>query len=175
MVIEFKEPASIRTKGTIIDLESIGDFDRTYPPWDPRQYASLSPTIFGYITGDVLVQHCAEGEEEIPSLIDTMKDTLPELEDPFYALNTNFERCLIENTCGLKPIFIDVRGRMRGAKWAIREQLGIPTYNDPFNGNGFQCLQEWQKGNYHECMKHNRACLLIERDIHEHSIGLIRD
>lgn len=47
----------MRVKGTIIDLETIGGFDRAYFPWDPKQYASISPTIFGYMTGENLVQH----------------------------------------------------------------------------------------------------------------------
>lgn len=168
-MIKQRETTSTHTRGTIIDLETIGDFDRTYPPWDPRQYRDIKPTILGYITGDILVQYCAEGEEEIPTLIDTMKKTLQSLEEPFYALNTSFERCIIENTCRLQPPFIDVRGNLRGSKWTIREQHGTPTYDDPFNGDGYRCIREWQKGNYHECLKHNRACLLIERDINEYS------
>ena len=173
MVLEFREPISMRRKGTIVDLESIGDFDRTYPDWDPRQYTNIRPTIFGYLTENILVQYCAEGEDEIPELIDIMKLTLPKLADPFYALNSHFERCVITNTCGSELPFIDVRERRyRGSKWAIREELGIPTYDDPFLGNGYRCMLEWMEGNYDGCMKHNRACLLIERDIHEFALGI---
>ena len=96
MVREHREHSSMRIKGTIIDLESIGEFDRTYSPWDPRQYADISPTIFGYMTGESLVQHCAEREEQIHEIVDTMKDALPMLEQPFYALNCDFERCVIK-------------------------------------------------------------------------------
>jgi len=171
VVIKFKEPASMRVKGTIIDLESNGDY-RNFPNRDPRRYTYINPTILGYIAGDALIQYCAEGEEEIPELVEIMKETLPALEVPFYALNTSFEKCVIENTCGIPTQFIDVRGSLRGAKWTIREQFGIPKYDDPFNGDGYKCLLEWLKGNYHECLKHNRACLLIERDIHQHTLGI---
>ena len=92
MVLEHREYSSMRIKGTIIDLESTGEFDRAYPPWDPRQYANISPTIFGHITGETLVQHCAEDTEEIQEIIHLMRDTLPNLERPFYALNCCFER-----------------------------------------------------------------------------------
>ena len=174
MVLINREHSSMRIKGTIIDLESIGGFDREYPPWDPRQYANISPTIFGYITGENLVQHCAEGEEQIQEIVDTMKDALPRLEQPFYALNCNFERCVISNACRQDHSFQDVReNKYYGSKRAIREWLGIPTYDDPFQGDGLRCMHEWHRGNYDDCLRHNRACLLIERDIKEHARGIM--
>jgi len=168
MVQDRQEPTEMRLKGTIIDIESIGEFDRSYPSWDPRQYANIKPTIFGYITYGTLVQYCAEGEEEIGQVIEIMSESLPRLENPFFALNCDFERNIISNNCGLEPHFLDVRGRKYyGSKWTIREELEIPTYDDPFDGDGYRCLIEWKKGNFDDCLKHNRACLLIERDIQE--------
>ncbi len=172
MVRVYKEPASMRVRGTLIDLETTGEFDRSYPPWDPRQYASIRPTIFGYITGDELVQYCAEGEDDLPEIREIMNATLPSLEGPFYALNTFFEGCIIENSCGSQASFVDVRGGIRGSKWDIRRHLGIPTYDDPFHGDGSLCIREWLRGNYDACMVHNRACLLIERDIYEFTLGI---
>jgi len=90
-------------RGTIIDLETIGPFNRAYPPWDPRHYASVNPTIFGYLTGETLAQHCAENTEEIQEIIEIMRDTRPGLGQPFYALNCSFERCIIANTCRQRP------------------------------------------------------------------------
>jgi len=109
MVLTRRERSSTRMRGTIIDLETIGPFNRAYPPWDPRHYASISPTIFGYLTGETLVQHCAEDTEEIQEIIQIMRDTLPKLEQPFYALNCSFERCIIANTCRQDHPFHDVR------------------------------------------------------------------
>ena len=174
MVLVRREHSSMRIKGTIIDLETTGEFDRAYPSWDPRQYASISPTIFGYMTGETLVQHCAEGEEEIQDIIGIMNDSLPRLEQPFYALNCNFERGIINNACGQDHTFHDVReNKYHGSKWAIRERLDIPTYDDPFHGDGLRCMHEWHRGNYDDCLRHNRACLLIERDIQEHARGIL--
>ena len=173
MVLVRRERSSMRMRGTIIDLETIGGFNRAYPPWDPRHYANISPTIFGYLTGETLAQHCAEDTEEIQEIIHLMRDTLPKLEQPFYALNCNFERCVITNTCGQEHPFHDVReNKYYGSKWAIRQRLGIPTYDDPFHGDGLQCMHEWHRGNYDDCLRHNRACLLIERDIQEHTRGI---
>ncbi|MHA1972452.1 MAG: hypothetical protein ACTSW1_05655 [Candidatus Hodarchaeales archaeon] len=156
-------------KGTLIDLETIGEFDRRYHHKDSRQYAQLQPTIFGYISENTLVQYCAEGPDEISNIIDIMSNTLPTFDPPFYALNCFFENGVCTHACNypLDPM-IDVRGgNSMEKKWGVRARLGIPTYNDPFNGNGYTCLLEWEKGNFKECMKHNRACLLIERDILE--------
>jgi hypothetical protein len=167
MVIENFEHVPVFFEGSIIDLETIGDFDEIYRLWDPRRYIDFKPTIFGYICGNSLVQYCAEGYDEIADIISLMKKTLPNLERPFYAFNTNFEVGVIQNTCSYQPFFIDIRDNLYGSKWDIRKQLDIFTYNDPFNGEGCRCDSEWKIGNYDDCMKHNRACLLIERDIHD--------
>ena len=37
-----------RLRGTIIDIETTGDFNFEYPSTDSRYYENLSPTIFGY-------------------------------------------------------------------------------------------------------------------------------
>lgn len=159
------ESTKMRLKGTIIDIETIGEFDQEFHPHDYRHYRNLKPTILGYITGNVLVQYCAEGHQDINNLIEIISDTIPRLEDPFYALNRHFERGILHNACGLEPIFIDVRGPLTGSKWAIREILGIPTYDDPYDGEGYKCAEGWLVGDHENCLKHNRACLLIERDI----------
>ncbi len=164
-MISVQEPASTNFKGTIIDLETIGEFNRQYPSYDLMHYSTLKPTILGYLCDNTLIQHCAEGLEEISELIDIITKTIPKLPQPYYALNCYFERGILYHGSDLEPEFIDVRGKIRGAKWDIREKLGIPKYNDPFNGSGYTCLLEWKKGNYGQCLAHNRSCLLIERDI----------
>ncbi len=171
MLIEVREPVIFRFAGTVIDYETIGEFDRQYPSQDPRCYAQLKPVIFGYITGETLVQYCAEGPEDIEALVRVMNDKLPRLSPPFYALNCHFERGVSFNSCKFVPDpLLDVRAnRYYGPKWAIREELGIPTHSDPFDGDGLRCMREWGLGNYADCLRHNRACLLIERDIQEHA------
>ena len=54
---------------------------------------------------------------------------------------------------------------MRGSKWELRDILKISTYDDPFNGDSSKCDTHWVNRDYSSCIKHNRACLLIERDI----------
>ena len=96
-----------------------------------------------------------------------MNTTIPKLNPPYYAYNCYFEQgvCTHSCTCVPEPLY-DVRGRdSRIRKWDLRARLGISKYDDPFKGNGYTCLLEWQKNNYSDCLKHNRACLLVERDI----------
>ncbi len=136
MVITLTESAPMPVQGTVIDLETIGAFDNRYSYTDTRQYALLKPTIFGYLTENNLVQCCAEGISDIENVVTIMNEILPTLEPPFYALNCHFERGVCTHSCTFIPEpLIDVRGEnSRERKWDVRARLGIPTYDDPFNG-----------------------------------------
>jgi hypothetical protein len=175
MVLLNQENIQTKFKGTLIDLETFGSFDQRFSASDSRRYALHKPTIFGYITEDNMVQYCAEGLDDIKNIVTIMNDILPTLDSPFYALNCHFERGVCTHSCSTVPEpLIDVRGEnSTERKWDVRARLGIPTYDDPFNGDGYACLLEWQNENYRACLSHNRACLLIERDILEHTQGLI--
>ena len=52
-----------------------------------------------------------------------------------------------------------------GGKESIVKELGISAYDDPFPGAGVKCIEEFKRGNIADCLKHNRACLLKERNI----------
>ncbi|MDD5650366.1 MAG: hypothetical protein PHF86_08125 [Candidatus Nanoarchaeia archaeon] len=47
----------------------------------------------------------------------------------------------------------------------VVHNLDIPKYEDPFNGDGKKCMDSWILGNYKKSLKHNRSCLLKEKDI----------
>ena len=174
MIFIEQKTAPIKLKGTVIDLETVGGFDDRFRSTDTRRYAPQKPTIFGYLTKDTMIQYCAEGQEDIQNIVTKMNEILPSLEPPFYALNCHFERGVCTHSCTFVPEpLIDVRGEnSRERKWDVRARLGIPKYDDPFNGSGYQCILEWQKENYDDCLKHNQACLQIERDILQTLQGL---
>jgi hypothetical protein len=152
-----------RLKGSIIDIETTGGINFQRSPRDSSFYENLQPTIFGYLSDDLLVQYCAEGENEINNLIDIMSRI--QLDEPCFALNIRFERNILIKFCKRDLWITDVRFGMYGSKWDIRERLGIPTYDDPFDGDSAKCDSTWVVGDYDNCLKHNRSCLLIERDI----------
>lgn len=163
-MLEKKEKIpKFRLKGTIIDIETTGGFNSQFSPRDPSYYEDLRPTILGYLTDDLLVQHCAESEGEIEDLIGVMSRI--QFNEPIFALNTRFERNIFSKFCQRDLWINDVRLGISGSKWDIRERLGIPTYDDPFEGDSARCDPDWVNGGYENCLRHNRACLLIERDI----------
>jgi len=154
-------------KGTIIDFETTGDFNNQYRSPDPRYFGDISPTIFGYLTDDRIVQYCAEGIEDQDKIIEIISEILPMLNEPYYALNTVFEQHILSNFCGLNPVVFDVREQVfAGKKW-LRDCLDLPRYGDPFDCDGSLCRVEWDNGNYSQCLIHNQACLQLERDILE--------
>jgi hypothetical protein len=168
MLKTYHEKNNTPFNGTVIDLETIGNFCNYY---DSRVYQEIKPVIFGYINKDELKIFCAEGKEAIPELTDQSLGIIHSLERPFIAYNCCFEMGVLYHSCGLK---IDFDGELMeekvpGVKWENKREactkLGVSNYGDPFNGNGLACSSAWLNGNYKEAIKHNRSCLLSERDI----------
>lgn len=164
MVIVHSEEIKSDFKGTIIDIESIGDFCKGYP--DSREYQDIIPVIFGYIDKNGLNIYCAKGIESVDKIKNIIVDTLPNLTKPLYAFNCNFERGSFHHTCG---IAIDFDGELDRKKYERKRDaviiLGIENYDDPFNDVGYKCLLAWKEGNIDLSIQHNRSCLLKERDI----------
>ena len=95
-----------------------------------------------------------------------MIEILPSLEPPFYAFNSVFERGVLFHSINKKIEFEgELNLEMFEKKKYTVQSLGIPNYDDPFNDDGLLCLKAWLKGEIDKSIKHNRACLLIERDI----------
>jgi len=163
VVIEHKENVSSNFEGTVIDIETIGEFLNQYP--DSRRYKDIQLVIFGFINRKALHIFCAEGIEAISELKGKTKDIIDSLERPFYAFNTEFERSVLSYEFGKE---IDFDGELQGiheSKARAVRDLGIPNYDDPFYDNGYLCMKAWENGEFDKAMAHNRACLLKERDI----------
>ncbi len=164
MIIEHKEDISSSFEGTIIDSETIGEFCNQYP--DSRRYKGIQLVIFGLINRHTLHIFCAKGIDAISELKEKTGDIIDSLERPFYAFNSEFERGVFFYELGKK---IDFEGELQKEKYeskvnAVRD-LVIPNYDDPFYDNGFLCMKAWEAGEFDNAIKHNRACLLKEREI----------
>ena len=59
MIQEYSEESKSDFEGTILDIETIGDFDHLYR-YDSRHYRKLKQVIFGYIDKDQLHIYCAK-------------------------------------------------------------------------------------------------------------------
>ena len=167
MIIRHKETVKSGFDGTVIDVETVGEFLDHYP--DSRRYKDHQLVIFGYINRHGLEILCAEGESSIGELIEEIRKIIDGLETPYYAFNSGFERGVLFYNLGMKVDFDRelqrelIRGRESKAR-AVGE-LGIPNYDDPFFDKGLLCMDAWVEGDFSSAIAHNRACLLKERDI----------
>jgi hypothetical protein len=150
-------------EGTIIDLETVGNFEREFS--DSRQYRGITPVIFGYITSSDLLMYAAKSMQTIPRLQEEIKAILSTLPRPLYAFNIAFEKGVLYHFVAEKLDFLELNSKFREKKERVVEELGLDTYDDPFHGDGYACSKAWQAGRVLSAMAHNRACLLKERDI----------
>ena len=170
MITEHKEiTPSGSFKGTIIDIETIGEFtrNRSYTTFnDSRQCENLQQVIFGQINDKELQIFCAKDREAIEELKSQTEQILNSLERPFYAFNTNFESSVWFHHIG---ITINFDGELQEFKFeskaAAKMSLAIPNYDDPFHDVGRLCMEAWHSKEFDKAIAHNRACLLKERDI----------
>ena len=164
MVVEHIEEIKSNFEGTIIDLETIGDFNREHR--DSRQYKNIIPVIFGFIDKDGLKIYCAKTKDSIDKLKEKIKTILPNLKRPLHAFNSNFEEGSLFHHLGEHIHFErELNQRKFEAKKSTVVLLEIPQYDDPFDDNGLFCMQAWLAGEIEKAIAHNRSCLLKERDI----------
>ncbi|MFC2035594.1 hypothetical protein ACFLUJ_05665 [Chloroflexota bacterium] len=163
MIIELKEDIDSNFKGTIIDIETTGEFLNQYP--DSRRYRNFQLAIFGFINRYVLHILCAKGMRAINELREESGKIIDSLERPFYAFNTDFERGVLFYELGKEISFEGELQESRESKANTRSYLGILNYEDPFYDNGYLCMKAWENGEFNRAIAHNRACLLKERDI----------
>ena len=163
MIIEHKEDINSNFEGTIIDIETSGEFLNQYA--DSRRYKNFRQVIFGFINRHGLHIFCAKGIKAISELKEKTEDIIDSLERPFYAFNSEFERGVLFYELGKKINFEGELQEGRESKANARSYLGIPNYDDPFYDKGLLCMKAWEAGEFDRAIAHNRACLLKERDI----------
>ena len=167
MLISHNEKIESDFKGTIIDIETIESFCREYnEDDDSRRYSKLIPTIVGYITKNELKILCAKGESGLDELKKETTELLPSLEKPLYAFQCRFERAVFYH-CYNYTLEFDGELNKASREWkgSACVELNISNYGDPFYNIGKKCVSAWLQGDYENTIKHNRSCLLKERDI----------
>lgn len=165
-IIHLREVPTIKFEGTIIDIETIGDFDRSFKhSGDSREYRKLQQIIFGYLDSKELHVMCAKGPSAIKTLEGEARAVLESLKKPFYAYQCDFERGVWFHQLGT-PIEIENElQQTMERKEAVCRRLGIAEYDDPFHGEGYRCEDAWLREDYATVIAHNRSCLLKEREI----------
>jgi hypothetical protein len=166
MIFLHNEKIKSNFEGTVIDIETIGDFSDDYEENDSRRYCKLKPTILGYITKEELNVLCAKSTDALDELRGYALDILPSLNKPLFAFQSRFERGVFHHAYGVDVEFTgELNTHQREWKGYACSDLGISNYEDPFNNVGRDCNIAWKKGDYDNAIKHNRSCLLKERDI----------
>jgi len=162
----YEERLKSEIKGTIIDIESIGEFDKKYKG-DSRECRNIIPVIFGCLTKDGLKIHYIEKKNEIPQMKKFLINYIPNLNKPLYAFNCDFESSVLFHFCDLNVHFDhELNSTKYEAKSSAVRILNIDDYDDPFYGDGKKCMDTWLRGDeIDKCFEHNRSCLLKERDI----------
>ena len=178
MVLELHEDKDLSFIGTIIDIETTGEYCNTYKirgtgnPRDSRVYKDLKMVIFGYMNKQGLHIYCAKGIEGIFEVKEAAKQILvaTEKERPFYAFNCHQEMGVFYHNLNLEIRF---DRELQSEEFEKKEEalcsLGIlDSYGDPFHNEvkpGNSCRMAWERGYFEKAILHNRACLLKEYEL----------
>ena len=161
-----REKTDFQFEGTIIDLETIGNFKRGFE--DSREYSEIKPVLFGLIADGGIQIFYAEQHQELEELRLMIQKQVKKLQKPFYSFNTPFEMGVLFNTLNEIVMFErELNKEKFEPKRSAVENLRIQNYNDPFFDKGMLFPDSWKRGEFDKCIAHNRADLLKERDILE--------
>jgi len=167
-----KEPVDCDFEGTIVDFETIGlftpmpshrlEFGQDFI----RKYQKIKVTTVGILSGGVLQIAIALGREHLDMFGKKALSIVSGSDRPLYAFNKPFEEgCLFWISRSMFNFENELQAFAMENKERAVQQLKIPSYNDPYRGQGRRCVDAFIKGDLENIAKHNRACLLKERDI----------
>jgi len=158
-------------KGTIIDIETVGQFGEA--PYCPdkedylARYRDMRITAVGILAGGKLQVFAAKGIDSLATFQKSAIMFMSKATGPLHAFNKAFEEGCYYWNSGRQMLDIDKEIQMTKAekKEAVVRELGLPTYDDPFNGEGRLCVRAFESGKVEDIIRHNRACLLKEYGI----------
>jgi len=169
--IQHEEAVEADFKGTIIDIETVGEFGEAPYSQDKEDYLAryrdIRITTVGILAGGKLQIFAAKGVEHLADFQRNAIMFMSRLTGPLHAFNKAFEEACFYWNSGREILAIDRDIQMtRGEKKeAVVRGLGLPGYDDPFNGEGRLCVRAFQSGKVGDVIRHNRACLLKEYGI----------
>ena len=169
----YREEVSTDFEGTIVDIETIGDFIQVGTRFPPQEqdylgkYRDMKITTVGVLSENELAIFIAKNIECVIEFQKSAIKLMSEVSSPTYAFNKSFEEgCYFWNS-GFNIIRIDneLQTFAGEKKEDVVEEYGISKYNDPFHGDGGKYVAAFFEGNIDDIIKHNRACLLKEHQI----------
>ena len=169
--IQHEETVEADLKGTIIDIETVGDFRAAPFCQDTEDYLSryrdMRVTTVGILAAGQLMVFAAKGVDHLTAFQKSAIKFMSKATGPLHAFNKAFkEGCYYWNS-GREILDIDREIQMTKGekKEVVVRGLGLSGYDDPFNGEGRLCVRAFQSGKVEDIIKHNRACLLKEYGI----------
>ena len=169
--IQHEEAVEADFKGTIIDIETVGEFGEASYCQDKEdylaRYRNIRITAVGILAGGKLQIFAAKGVEHLADFQRSAIMFMSKATGPLHAFNKAFEEGCYYWNSGREILDIDrdIQMTRREKKEAVVRNLGLPGYDDPFNGEGRLCVRAFQSGKVEDIIKHNRACLLKEYGI----------
>lgn len=169
-----------KMEGTIIDLESIGEFNGGA---GIDQYRQIRPIVAGFFCDDriEILYITGETEKDFKCLRTAVLKKLQKVNRPFYAFNSDFEMGVLYWFLGETVLFdrdlmfkvtTSCGQKVWESKGTVVKNLGIPNFDDPFWDQGYKVPDAWKNfqrtGDFNvlqRIIRHNRACLLKEYHI----------
>ncbi len=170
---KYQEKIDTDFEGTIIDIETIGEFTKvgfgTLPLGTDylQRYKEMKITTVGTLSEGKLTIRIANDSNNLLSFQSTAIRKMRESLSPLYAFSKPFEEgCYYWNSnYQFLEIDYELQGRVYEKKQVVTNSLAIRNYSDPFHGDGGKCKDAFLSGDLDKVVAHNRACLLKENQI----------
>lgn len=163
-----KEMRDSRIDGTIIDIETTGDFQKSPDPGDMQdylvRYEKIKITAVGTLNKNSIMVFVAKGRQSLSRFQEKAIRIMSSAGHPLYAFNKSFEEGCYYWNSGKRMLNIehDIQKFQFEKKENVVVELGLHQHNDPFHGDGSLCKRAFELGKLHDVIAHNRACLLKE-------------
>jgi hypothetical protein len=113
-----------------------------------------------------LTIYCAKELDDFKELQEIATQFANACTRPLFAFQSKFERGVLYHAYGLELVIDgELNTRTFEKKGNACMELSIPNYDDPFHDDGGLCVTAWLNKTHFQAIRHNRSCLLKERDI----------
>ncbi len=168
----FQEKIDTDFEGTIIDIETIGNFG-TPSGFFPQgrdylsRYRDMRITTIGTLSDNLLRIFIAKNEESMERFQRKATKVMRIADSPTYAFSKSFEEGCFYWNSGHDHIDLDceLQSFVGESKKSVVAKLEIDNYDDPFHDIGRKCVHAFEVDDLSNIIKHNRACLLKENQI----------
>ena len=156
-------------EGAVIDLET-DEQPFSADLKGAHRYRNFSVTCCGFLDTDTIEIFARTTQSSDELLVRAVDEKVKKTNQPYCAFNAGFDMALLSKLMKKDIHFQrELQQFERQKKEYFRQNLGLPDFGDPFNGQGFLAAKEWTDylitGDMN-CVKritaHNLACVSTE-------------